>query len=230
MCGRIFVDYDEIMAVAEGTELSEWMRARPEGASSTWNLKPTERIPVALTSTKDSAKRLELAHWSLIPSWSKELKLKYPTFNARSEQLAEKATFKGPLKQQRCVVPVSGFYEWSGPKSARVPHAIFGPGPILPLAGLYSWWRDPAAPAGEGWVLTATILTRASAGVMQSIHDRMPVFVSDELLQDWLDPHVPGDQLLVDAVSETSVAYSERLREHAVRPLRGDGPELTEAA
>ncbi|WP_243735947.1 hypothetical protein [Leucobacter luti] len=66
------------------------------------------------------------------------------------------------------------------------------------MAGLYSWWHEPESGDDEGWHLTATILTRASA----------------------------GDQLFMDAVSEASLPISERLREYAVRPLRGDGPEL----
>ena len=145
MCGRIIVDYDETMDVAGNTELAEWMTERPDGAVSSWNLKPTQSMPVALTSAKDGKKRFELAHWSLVPPWSKELKLKYPTFNARSEGLSEKASFKGPLVKQRCVIPVTGFFEWAGPKEHRVPHAIFGPEKVLPMAGLYSWWRDPCS-------------------------------------------------------------------------------------
>ncbi|MBU3995723.1 MAG: SOS response-associated peptidase [Actinobacteria bacterium] len=226
MCGRVIVDYDEMMPVASGTQLADWLAEKPDGAVSSWNLKPTQHIPVALTSAKTGEKRFELAHWSLVPTWSKELKLKYPTFNARAESLSEKATFKGPLKAQRCGIPATGFYEWTGPKESRTPHAIFGQDQILPMAGLYSWWRDPTAPEGEGWHLTATILTRESAGVMKALQDRMPVFMGDELLHDWLDPETVGDQLIVDAVSETSVAISESLREWAVKPLSGVGPEL----
>lgn len=226
MCGRIVINYEENLAVASGSELADWMRETPEGAVSSWNVKPTQQIPVALTSTKDGAKRYETAYWSLVPPWSKELKLKYPTFNARSEGITEKATFKGPLKAQRCIIPVSGFYEWTGPKEARIPHAILGPSPILPMAGLYSWWRG----SDDEWVLTATILTQASAGVMEPLHSRMPVFVDDEILTDWLDPSTVGDQTLVDAVAALSVPYSATLREWAVRPLRGDGPDLIDPA
>lgn len=58
----------------------------------------------------------------------------------------------------------------------------------------------------------------------------MPVFLSDELLHDWLDPEAEGDQLLVDAVSEAFLSIAGQLTEYAVRPLRGNGPELIQPA
>ncbi len=219
-----------MMPVAADTELASWMRERPKGAESSWNLKPTQQLPTVFTDHKSGEHRFETAYWSLVPIWSKELKTKFPTFNARSETVTEKASFKNQVKSRRCIVPVSGFYEWTGPKGKRTPHAIFGPAPILPMAGLYSWWHEPGAGDDEGWHLTATILTRASAGVMEPLHDRMPVFMTDELLHDWLDPETEGDQLLVDAVSEASISVSEQIREWAVNPLRGDGPELLDPA
>lgn len=230
MCGRVIVDYDEMMPVASGAELAEWITGRPPGATSSWNIAPTQSIPVAYTDGRTGARRFEVAHWSLIPPWAREMKVKYPTFNARSEGVTEKASFKAAVRQQRCVIPVTGFYEWSGPKSARIPHAIFGPGPVLALAGLYSWWHQPGAAADTGWHLTATILTRASAGVMAPLHDRMPVLLADELVPVWLDPDATGDQALVDAVSAAAVPLAARLREWPVRPLRGDGPQLLEPA
>ncbi len=230
MCGRVIVDYDENMDVASGSQLADWMQHRPAEYAPSWNVKPTQRIPVAFTDRTDGSRRFEYAFWSLVPVWSRQLGTKFPTFNARSETAAEKASFKASVQSRRCAIPVTGFYEWTGAKTARTPHAIFGPRPILPLAGLYSWWRDPEAEGDAGWHLTATILTRASAGVMQPLHDRMPVFLADELMGDWLDPETPGDQLLLDAVSEASLPLADELREYAVRPLRGDGPELIEPA
>lgn len=112
------------------------------------------------------------------------------------------------------MIPVTGFYEWTGPKSARIPHAIFGPDPIIPLAGLYSWWHEPNAGDTDSWHLTATRIIRASAGVMEPLHDRMPVFLSDELLSDWLDQGTVSDQLFLDAASEASVPLSKQLSEH----------------
>lgn len=109
MWGRVIVDYDENMAVASGSELVDWMRERPTGYEQSWNLKPTQPIPAAFTDHKDGTKCLEYAHWSLVPSWSKELKPRFPTLNARSETAAEKASFKASVKNRRYVIPVTGF-------------------------------------------------------------------------------------------------------------------------
>ena len=64
-------------------------------------------------------------HWSLIPRWARDPKLKFATFNARGETLADKNTFRGAWQHsQRCVVPASGYFEWTGPKGKRTPFAI----------------------------------------------------------------------------------------------------------
>ena len=93
------------------------------------------------------------------------------------------------------------------------------------MAGLFSWWHEPGAAEDEGWHLTTTILTQDSDGVMKDLHDRMPVFLADELTSDWLDPRISGVDLLTPA-AEASRSISHDLREHEVKPLRGDGPEL----
>jgi putative SOS response-associated peptidase YedK len=105
MCGRFAMnkETDELITdfVAEGGDFRDW---RPG-----YNIAPTDTIPVVIQSAKggdEAVRRLEPARWSLVPSWSKELKLRYPTFNARSENIATKATWKGPLKSHRALVYV----------------------------------------------------------------------------------------------------------------------------
>lgn len=74
-------------------------RGRLPRLAPSWNIKPTQTIPVVIESAKgegDVLRRLEPARWTLTPSWSKELKTRFPTFNARSEGITEKATWKGP--------------------------------------------------------------------------------------------------------------------------------------
>jgi putative SOS response-associated peptidase YedK len=86
-----------------------------------------------------------VGQWGLIPFFAKERKLKFPTVNARSEELAQKASYKGPwARGQRCIIPARAFFEpcWETGKHVpwrfkRVDGAPWG------LAGLWNRWIDP---------------------------------------------------------------------------------------
>ena len=98
-------------------------------------------------------------------------------------------------------------------------------GQTLNIGGLYSWWR---ARPGQPWLLTATILTTQATPEAARVHDRMPLLITDENLNSWLDPGTEGTAILPKAV-EPGHHASEALTMHPVAPLKGDGPELTEA-
>ena len=207
-------------------DFSEYMIA-PDLPAPSWNIAPTQDILILLEDHRQpGTRRAERARWSLTPPWSSTLETKYPTFNARTEGITEKAAWKGPLVARRCAIVTTGFYEWSGPKGQRHPHFITGPHNTLLMAGLYGWWRPREDP--HAWHLTATMLTQASVGTMTSLHDRMPVFVDDTLLGEWLNPAIHGTQDLVDVLVAESAGIATRLTEHRVPPLRGDGPHLVE--
>jgi putative SOS response-associated peptidase YedK len=163
--------------------------------------------------------------WGLIPRWAKDRSMASKTFNARAETLAERPTFRPLIGTHRCVIPVSGFYEWQGRGKGKTPLYIHraGGGPLA-LAGLWAEWEDPES--GEP-VTSHTVITCAANDFMQPIHDRMPVILSGETLNEWLDPAIdrPADvlPLLVPAPDDLLTAY-------AVAPLvnnvRNDSPEL----
>lgn len=216
--------------VAEGGDFRDW---RPG-----YNIAPTRTIPVVIESAKggdEIARRLEPARWSLVASWSKELKLKYPTFNARSEDIATKATWKGPLKAHRALVPATGYYEWQTfADGKKVPYFIHDPsGEDLVFAGLYSWWKNHALPEDDphAWTLTATILTSAAVDELLHIHDRNPVPLPRDWWDRWLDPTIEGDQDLVDAAVQAALPIAAALEVYEVAPIgfKADGPNLIEA-
>ena len=168
-----------------------------------------------------------------MPSYSKELKLKYPTFNARAEGLASKATWRGPLKSQRAIIPATGYYEWKTVDDVKTPHFIHLPeGELFVFAGLYEWWRDPAEAddSPNKWLLSTSVLTREATGALAGIHDRMPVFLSPELLDEWLDPHTEGEEDLLAEISHGGEEMAERVEFHvvdrAVGNVRNNSPEL----
>ncbi|WP_256884063.1 SOS response-associated peptidase [Arthrobacter sp. STN4] len=104
MCGRYVV----ARATADLVSMFDVQEAAENLPGPAWNIKPTTRVPVVLESAKGDKKavrRLEPARWSLTPSYSKELKTKFATFNARSETAAEKATFRGSVKSKRAILP-----------------------------------------------------------------------------------------------------------------------------
>lgn len=195
-----------------------------------WNIAPTQQVAVVLESAKtgEVVRRLEAARWSLVPKFATELQGKYPTFNARSETAAEKPTFAESVKSMRALVPASGYYEWKTVGAEKTPYFIHRDEPLLSFAALYAWWRDPAKAESDDtrWVLSTTILTASATGALADIHDRVPVLVSPDWWDTWLDPTEEGTDDLVQAAVAASLDVQSELRWHAVAPLKGDGPEL----
>ena len=241
MCGRYAntKSGEELGRYFEADEVDE-VRLPPS-----WNIAPTQRIPVVVdTVPRELAgaggdapvtRRVTTARWSLVPRFQKELASKYPTFNARSETAAEKPTFRSSVVRSRALVPADGYYEWLTIGKTKTPYFVTDPEEgELAFAGLYSWWRPPAAAGSDGsesvepepWVLTATILTRAAAGPAARIHDRIPVMLPRAEWDTWLDPTIAGDHALVQHAVAASQPVIERLAVHEVAPLRSDGPEL----
>ena len=97
--------------------------------------------------------------------------------NARSETAEEKRTFAESLKVRRCVVPTTGFYEWTQDKE-KIKYLFNRPGGgTLYLAGLYNDYGDERR---------MVILTTAANQSVEDIHNRMPVVLSDNELADWV--------------------------------------------
>jgi putative SOS response-associated peptidase YedK len=154
-----------------------------------FNVAPTTQVPIILRGT-DAPFEAHAARWGLVPHWWKQPQPPSMTFNARAEEAAEKPTWRTALRSQRCLVPVSGWYEWQVVVGAKVkqPHFIHVPGEeVLALAGLWSRWTSPAGP-----VLTCAVLTTVAAPAIAQIHHRMPVALKAEQFTEWLDPATPA--------------------------------------
>jgi len=148
-----------------------------------YNVAPTQPLPVVCID-KEGARRFRLMRWGLLPSFVKDPK-KFPTLiNARSEEVLTKPSFRNAMRWRRCLIPADGFYEWTGPKSARRPFLLRPREPrLIAFAGLYERWRD-----GEGGeVDTVAILTSPANRTVTPLHDRMPVVLSPEHFAAWLD-------------------------------------------
>src|SRR5688572_967364 len=72
-----------------------------------YNVAPRHVMPVVRPS--DKGRELAMLQWGLIPFFSKDGEFKFSTFNARSEEMCDKATWREPFKKRRCVVPATGY-------------------------------------------------------------------------------------------------------------------------
>ncbi|HYA30023.1 MAG TPA: SOS response-associated peptidase [Acidobacteriota bacterium] len=125
-----------------------------------------------------------LMYWPLIPSFAKTMKLEYSTSNATAERLMQSAVYKWLVNNRRCLIPVSGFYEWQGVKPPKTPFYVYlKSDEPFGLAGLWDAWKKP----GGGVLVSFTIITTEPNDLMRTIHRRMPVILHRDDEERWLD-------------------------------------------
>jgi putative SOS response-associated peptidase YedK len=215
MCGRFVVakTVGEILTIFDADEIVG------DIPGPSFNIAPTQPIAIIVDRAyeKDEqgapvgelSREIHAARWGLVPRWSKDGPgSSAPLINGRIESILEKPSFKDSVVRRRCVIPASGYYEWHvNADGSKQPFYInAGTDGMFALAGLYEWWLDPSKPANDPnrWLLSATTLTKDSAPELAHIHDRNPVLLTPATFEAWIDPHIEGDQELLDAVAAES--------------------------
>ena len=180
MCGRftLTVSPEELQAAFPNFHI-------PVDIPPSYNIAPSQPIPVIVNDGKNE---LDFYRWGLIPSWTKGDNFgKFNLINARSETVAEKASFKSSFRRRRCLILTDGFFEWSKSTSGKgkTPYYITlkDQSPFA-FAGLWDLWYSP-----EGDPLkSACILTTTPNDLLKPIHNRMPVILPPESYAGWLKP------------------------------------------
>jgi putative SOS response-associated peptidase YedK len=200
MCSRYFLDADgNIIAYTFRVPVNDRVQRR-------FNIAPTQQAPV-IRAGRDGALEAAMLRWGLVPFWAQDLRIGAKLINARSETVAEKPAFREAFGRRRCVVPASGYFEWTGEPKYRVPHAItVEERPLLPFAGLWESWRDAAGATIE----TYTILTTAANPFVSGMHDRIPAILEDRDVDTWIRGSAEEAWQLVKPYAP------ETMREHPV--------------
>ena len=134
-------------------------------------------------SSRDNGERtLTLMRWGLVPSWAKDIKIGYSTFNARAEGIDTRPAFRAAWKAgRRCLVIADGYYEWRDTDKQPFAVALGNRGPMT-FAGLWDLWRAP-----DGKPLKSfTIITTHANACCSPLHDRMPVLLAPDRWAAWL--------------------------------------------
>ncbi len=221
MCGRFTLTWEDRVDLAR--ELGVPLDQIPESDyRPRYNIAPTDSHWIMRMEHED--RELRAAQWGLINYWAKDAKSGYKQINARAQTLGTRPAFRDAFKSRRCVVPADGFFEWTGPKDSRQPIWFHrGDGGLLLFAGLFEYWR----PAPNEWELTFTIVTTTPNATIEPVHDRMPVILPDEAVDEWWYTRTESlDALLVPAHDDVLVATPVSPR---VNSVKNDDPACLEA-
>jgi putative SOS response-associated peptidase YedK len=204
MCGR-FVGYRNLEALKAHFPID-----RVEATLiPNYNVAPTQMIPAIVRQDDENVPRT--FKWGLVPFWVKDPSIGNKMINARSETVESKPSFRNAFQKRRCLIPADGFYEWKGPKGSKQPVFITLPGEeLFGFAGLWEVWDDKGK--AEEPPYTCTIITTDASPSIQEIHHRMPVILTPEAFEDWIEESTDTDAL-------KEILRSQFQKELAFRPV-----------
>lgn len=160
-----------------------------------YNIAPTNPAPVMYTNNamedkhpNDADDKVRYMRWGMVPHWSKDVgKFKgYTTFNARMENILSSRLWKGSIKEKRCTIPISGYYEWltkNHDKKNKTPYYLRRKDQkLLFLAGLFDYNESEQ-------MFSFTIVTGPAPNNLKWLHDRMPCVLEygTEQWDRWMD-------------------------------------------
>lgn len=188
-----------------------------------YNLRPQQLAPVIYS--KEGRNIARLGNFGLVPSWSKDRYPKFSTINARSEDIDKKPTYSKPFKNQRCILPAVGYYEWIAvsPKEKVPYYHQLKDGRPFAMACVY----DENTIADAKPIFSFSILTKRPGAKLAKIHERKPILLNEDEVDAWLNPEeheVIKLKKLLDSISEDEIEVYRVSQ--AVNSSRSEGEEL----
>lgn len=189
-----------------------------------YNAAPTTALPVVRPAKDGGGRELVLMTWGLMPWFSKDGKLTYSTINARAEGVQTNASYREPFKTRRCIVPASGYFEWTGPKNDRQPHYFTrADGQPIAFAGLWDRWRRKEKTETKE---SFTIITTEPSKFAGQFHNRMPLILEPDTWDLWMKNEPDSAAALMKPANEDVLV--SRPVSKAVGNVKYSGPELLE--
>ena len=176
MCGRYYLDFDIL-------ESENFDSKNSIIYETNFNITPQTKVPIFIEN------ELTMATWGFFPDWIKNQKNSKPLFNTRWETVQEKRTFKAAFKKHRCLVPISGWYEWKNVNDEKQPYFFYKQNELLKAAGLY-WLRS----SGD---IEFSIITKEAEDNLLTIHNRTPLILNNASQKLWTS-HVDLNNLYSD--------------------------------
>ena len=212
MCGRFVINMpSDLMAQLFDSVPSNDLPDVPN-----FNVCPTTQVHVV--SSGVDGRKLQAMRWGFIPKWYKKPNDGPLLINARAETIAEKPAFKSACRERRCIIPISGFYEWMRDGGVKLPWYIQRRDTQpMALAGIWQQW-------GEDNMSTCAMVTTQAHGKMSEIHHRIPVILEEKDWGKWLGEQGKGAALLMNETADENLLFHRVDTE--VNSNRAKGPHL----
>jgi len=170
----------------------------------------TPQAPVITNEKPDS---IQMLSWGLIPFWVKDedtaMQIRTKTFNARSETLFEKPSFRHAIKKNRCLILVDGFFEWRLLKGKNYPYFIYmrDMDPFA-LAGIWDVWHSKEEEIDR---TTFSVITTKANPLLEKIHNkkkRMPAILKRDVERQWLASDIDKHEIysLLEPIDDSLLA------------------------
>jgi len=221
MCGRFaLVTEKHILQMLFELDYSSEFELKPR-----YNVAPTQQVLVVRLSPIEGKSEPVFLKWGLVPFWARDEAISNRLINARAETVREKPAFRHAYKKRRLLIPASGFFEWKSETGGKQPYFIAAKNrELISLAGLWERWdKRPEQP-----LETFTILTTEANPLVAELHNRMPVIISPQSFDAWLNPLTGEDHLqqLLKPYPEDLLTFYPVSR--LVNKPSNDMPELIE--
>ncbi len=186
-----------------------------------YNVCPTNQVHAVVSD--DGQRRLTSFRWGFLPHWYKTPTDGPLLINARAETIAEKPAFRAAARTRRCLIPATGFYEWTKDNEGkRLPWYISATqGDVLAFAGVWQDWEK-----GDDPLQTCAIVTTSASAPMAQIHHRMPVVLRQEDWALWLGEAGHGAATLMKSAPDDALQFWRV--DTAVNSNRAEGAQLIE--
>ncbi|MBY0555370.1 SOS response-associated peptidase [bacterium] len=154
--------------------------------------------PSIVIVNHNNKRQFQKMNFSLVPSWSKESKVKFATHNARIETILEKPSWKTPFVSKRCLVPITVFVEsiYENKYAGHMVRFSEVNNSVLTAAGIWDSWLDSST---QTIVNSFAIITdEPPSYIAEAGHDRCPVFLNEDTMFEWINPKNNSPEFLIN--------------------------------
>jgi len=188
-----------------------------------YNAAPTDSVPVIIVENNQWV--VQTMEFGLIPSFVTDTKDSPRPVNARADGILIRPYFREAVRLRRCLLPMSGYYEWQKVGKERLPYYIHRKDrQLFFAAGIWEEWVSPSGPIRT----VASITVEANEMIQTVPHDRMIAILEGDSAREWMNPKTTATQAVTLLRPYSGDALTMHRVNKRVHRAGQNGPECIE--